>query len=370
MLTIRSCYQLNALAHIAEFKLNNIRNVAITNYLDDFLKIALLELICNHMITNFHKLCDYLGVPIVKDKTSWADIRVVFLGILLDGLNKILAIPEVKRIKATSMLESMIQSKRTTVKNIQGLAGLLNFLNRAIYPGRVFTRRMYAKGQLKTKNLKPFHHINLDVEFKQDCRLWLKFLEESEMTKANSNGLYRPFIDLLGSIDSVDIGFYTDSSANPKLGFGGVIGPDEWVYGQWKYDFIHLVKLSIEYLELYAVLIGIYLWVEQVQNTRFIIHCNNMSVVGMINKTTSGCQHCMHLPQLLVLKSLQFNFRLYATQVSSQENVLSDSLSCLQLKRFYKFGGDTRNRYPRQLPHELWPTSKIWNKHRDPSYLI
>ena len=29
----------NALAHIAKFKLNNIRNVAITNYLDDFLKL-------------------------------------------------------------------------------------------------------------------------------------------------------------------------------------------------------------------------------------------------------------------------------------------------------------------------------------------
>ena len=84
-----------------------------------------------------------------------------------------------------------INKKKATVKQLQSLAGVLNFLNRAIHPGHVFTRRMYAKFSHVVKidnnpnanpeitlkfKLKQFHHVNLDAEFHRDCQTWLNIL--------------------------------------------------------------------------------------------------------------------------------------------------------------------------------------------------
>ena len=77
------------------------------------------------------------------EKTEFGSIIMIFLGILLDGEKPSLSIPEDKRQKALNQLISIINKKKATIKEIQCLTGLLNFLNKAIIPGRAFTRRMY-----------------------------------------------------------------------------------------------------------------------------------------------------------------------------------------------------------------------------------
>ena len=101
--------------------------------------------------------------------------------------------------------------KKVTVKEIQRSAGLLNFLNKAIYPGRVFTHKTYTK----MDKLKDHHHVSLDSEFKADCQIWLYFLRDSPATTAYN----RPFIDLLGQLTATDVLFYADASATRTLGF-------------------------------------------------------------------------------------------------------------------------------------------------------
>ena len=64
---------------------------------------------------------------------------MVFLGILLDGEHHILIIPEEKRIRAINELQSVLGKKKATIKELQQLTGLLNFLNKAIVLGRAFT---------------------------------------------------------------------------------------------------------------------------------------------------------------------------------------------------------------------------------------
>ena len=70
------------------------------------------------------------------------------------------------------------------MKDLQKLAGHLNFVNCAIVPGHAFTRQMYAKfsgtALLNKHNgfLKPHHHIKLDNEFRLDCAIWERFLQD------------------------------------------------------------------------------------------------------------------------------------------------------------------------------------------------
>ena len=224
----------NALKHLIECRTSNHINQStrdtITNYLDDFLFLAVTIGRCNQIMEHFFVLCEEVGIPISFDKTEKAQICIVFLGIMLDGKQMLMRLPLEKREKAIKLIQNLMDKKKATVHELQELCGYLNFLCKAIFPGRPFIRRMYAKYsekmQLKgydKKNswerkfaLKPHHHICLDAEFKADCKVWLTFLNKDSDLNQIVN---RPMIDVLApSVTSEEICFYSDASS--KIGYG------------------------------------------------------------------------------------------------------------------------------------------------------
>ena len=217
----------DALHHLIEWRTGTFN--CITNYLDDFLFIAPTVLWCNHLIQEFLWLCKELNVPVSMEKTEWASpsALIISLGILLDGKNLILVIPNEKCVKAINMLQKMCNKRKVTVKELQSLCSYLNFLCKAIFPGRTFVRRMYLKfakfidlkkgwswndrkseqNDFKRYVLKQHHHVWLDQEFKLDCNKWLEFLTNSNLL----NVVNRPMVDILGIPETSEtIGFYSD----------------------------------------------------------------------------------------------------------------------------------------------------------------
>ena len=59
----------NSLKHLLEYRTGK-KGRRVTNYLDDFLFLALKKLICNYMIKQFIKLCQELNVPVAFEKTE------------------------------------------------------------------------------------------------------------------------------------------------------------------------------------------------------------------------------------------------------------------------------------------------------------
>ena len=105
------------------------------------------------------------------------------------------------------------------MQEIQQLCGYLNFLNRAIFPGRAFTRRMYSKfahiiNEQEDSRLKAHHHVHLDGEFRADCLVWKNFLQLKNASVVN-----RPMVDLSLIRSAKEIWFYSDASTNENLGF-------------------------------------------------------------------------------------------------------------------------------------------------------
>ena len=273
---------------------------------------------CQFMVSMFADLCQHIGVPIAHEKTSQPALRTQFLGIVIDGEKKILRIPSDKQERARHILQLFLSKKKGTVKQVESLAGLLNFFNRAIFPGRTFTRRMYAKVDRKIAKLRPHHHISLDWEFRQDCMVWLRFLSKNRQV----DRYCRPFTDLSLVLDADLLNFYTDSSANISLGFGGIFN-NRWFWGQWEPGYINRFNLNIEYLEFYAVCMGVFIWTEQLCNLRVVVDCDNSSVVRILNKTSSGCKDCMQLMRRLTLHSIENNFRIFGVHVEGSKNQLS-----------------------------------------------
>ena len=162
----------NGLRHIIEVKTLSV----VTNYLDDFFFIALTIIRCNHLIEQFICICHQICFPVSHEKTVWASEITVFLGVLLNGRDMLICLHAEKRIKAVEMLLYLKDKRKATVKELQVLCGYLNFLSKAIFPGRAFTRRMYAKYAGVVRNspgskLRQYHHVRLDYEFKLDCQV-------------------------------------------------------------------------------------------------------------------------------------------------------------------------------------------------------
>ena len=171
----------DALQFLAEYRIKI--NFGIRNYLDDFLFVAWLKIQCDQRMSEFLELCKEIGWPIALEKTEWGTTIIIFLGVLLDGKNKCICIPEDKRCRATNQLLEICENKKTTVMK------LLNFLCKCVVLGRVFLRRLYAQIPSKfyklqqNKKLKPYQHVYLNREFREDCKVWLIFLKEAEMNK-------------------------------------------------------------------------------------------------------------------------------------------------------------------------------------------
>ena len=124
---------------------------------------------------------------------------------------------------------------------------------------------MYAKfsfqgsGEQQTKKLKQHHHVRLDSEFKDHCKVWLDFLKKGNLS------VCRPFVDL-ESIQFVEhIGFATDAAKGEKLGYGGIIGK-KWLFAQWEPNYIKKYNPSIAYLELLGLVSAVFAWIQYLKN--------------------------------------------------------------------------------------------------------
>lgn len=328
-------------------QVNRTRDIAqeIHNYLDDFLSGATSESNCNQLLVRFIAICAALRVPLAAEKIEWASTIQVFLGLLINTLSRTISIPLEKRDKALDEIDKFLRAKKVTVLDVQKLGGRLNFLCRAVYPGRAFTRRIQSKGN----GLKQYHHIKVDGEMKCDLRVWEQFLYKQDI-------VCRPFVDFSQALEAQRIQCSSDASG--QIGFGCKWGKF-WTSGVWDKELLTQVPIDIQFQELFAATVAIELFAPMLPNRRVLMECDNQAVVAMINNSTSSSKPCMRLIRMITLTSMEFNVRFFAEYVKSEDNGCSDALSRNQMERFKRLAGDVMQ-YPLPIPGHLWPLTKHW----------
>ena len=340
----------NCVAHLTQFRTGK-RPV---NYLDDYLFIAYIRSLCNHQVRCFLAICSEIRFPVSMEKTFWSTTELTFLGFLINTIKQFVSIPVDKVQRATDLIEEILNkdSRKVTVHQMQKLCGFLNFLCKCIVPGRAFTRRLYS---YFSSSMLPHHHIKVNGEMRSDLQTWQKFLKEPTV-------YCRPFMDYSRTLYATDLDFYTDASG--VIGGGGICF-NQWFKFQWSKEFLAKYNPSIQYLEMYALTVGILLWLKDFSNKRICVFTDNKGVRDSINESSSGCKQCMVLIRLVVLECLAYNVRLFAKYVESEKNNFSDALSRNQMKRFHKDAVKYKkvfDDYPREIPQELWPIEKLWLK--------
>ena len=344
----------DAVAHIVKTKTGK----DLVNYLDDYLFVVLCKLICDVQICTFLEVCEMIRFPASPEKTFWGTTVLIFLGLLLDTVAQTISIAVDKIHRAIALLDEVLTKKgskcKITLKQLQKLCRFLNFLCRAIIPGRAFTRHLYAYTATTQKKLKPHHHIRVNAEMRLDMIMWKSLLEHPSV-------FCQPFIDFMKDIQAPMIQMYSDASQSHLLGFGAICQTD-WMYGLWQWDtkLMSEHEPSIAFLELYAVTAGILQWIHQFQNRRITLHCDNQSADDMINSNSSICKYCKKLIRLIVLRSLIVNVRVFAKYIPSKENTFADLLSRNKIGKFHRLGGGCFNSMPTEIPKDMWPPSKFF----------
>ena len=338
----------DALAHIMRFRTEH-ENV---NYLDDFLFLAELFKLCHWQVELFLQTCKEIGFPVSLDKTEGPTKFITFLGLLIDLQNKRVCLPLEKINKAREILQRMIRKSKTTLRELQQLCGLLNFLNKAVIPGRTFSRRLYDL--MRNCNVtKAHHHLPIKADTKDDLRMWLKFIN-------NAEAYARPFFQFQPDIVYPPQFFYTDAS----MSGGGGVCDRSWFVMEWDEDFLRVYEPSINYLELYALTIAVCCYIERFKNTPITVFCDNLSVVYMINNGTSRNPNCMKLIRLITLNCLISNVTLNVEYISTKANIFADSLSRLKYKHFWRLARQNKRTFhsrPTNIPLYLQDMEETWN---------
>ena len=84
---------------------------------------------------------------------------------------------------------------------------------------------------------------------------------------------------------------------------------------------------SILWKELVPIVLACAIWVKHWQGLSVMIHCDNMGIVAVVNSGYRREQPIMHLLRCLFFIRATYQFSLYATHISGDQNSWADALS-------------------------------------------
>ena len=257
--------------------------------LDDFLLFASSFERSRSDKENFIRLCQILQIPLAPDKMEGPATCMVFAGIELDTVKWEARLPEDKKAKCIKQIRVLLQKRKTTLRELQSLIGLLNFCCQVVVPGRAFLRRLI---NMTIGATKPFHHIRLTQSAQADLLAWLEFLDAF-----NGRAFFLSDVWLSSEV----LHLYTDAAG--AYGYAGIF-QDEWFYGVWPDSWL---GKDITVKELYPIVASLHLWSDRLANQPIVLHTDNMAIVHIINKMSSKDCHVMILIRKMVVICMQKN---------------------------------------------------------------
>ncbi len=307
-----------------------------THYLDDFFiagppRSNSCALDLQRTITLFKKL----GVPLALDKTEGPTTCLTYLGIEIDSTSMQLRLPADKFKALLSLINTWINKKKCTKRDLLSLIGQLAFASKVIPSGRTFLRRLI---DLSSSVSKLGHHISLNTEAREDIKWWLDFLP-------SWNGKHRILNNQVTLCP--DISLYTDASGN--IGFG-IYNNGHWASEKWP---PHFDNYSIQFKELFPIYVACILWPHSLAGKRILFHCDNKAVVDIWASNTSKCPLMTSLLRKLFFIAAQHEFTVNIKHLAGINNSIADSLSRFQMVKFRHLAPEA-DPLPTAIPDIVW----------------
>lgn len=285
------------------------RGYQVVVYLDDFFLVGSTKEQCKEALNVLLTLLRQLGFMISYPKVVCPTRELTFLGIVIDTENMTTALPSDKLQELQEMLLLFSPRRRATRKQLQSLAGKLNWACQVIKGGRTFLRRIIDTiAPLQAAS----HKVLLSSDFKLDLKWWLKFL-------AIFNGSM-PIRDVKPIVDvEVDACNYAS----------GIYFRGDWQFVPFHLDYPAASSWHINHKELISVLFAARRWGHLWANSRVLIHTDSMVAKAILNKGTTKNKAVMQVLRELFWLAVSHNFDVTATYVPGKLNDRADAISRL-----------------------------------------
>ena len=264
------------------------------------------------------RLLHDLGVKEAPDKSVWPSTVVEFLGILFNLVLLTISVPPAKMQDIHRLLKTWTNKHMCTKKELQSLAGKLQFAASCVRPGRVFVARLFQT----IAGMEDGRKYVVSEMIKKDYLWWQHFMY-------TYNGTSIMWMRSLRVVDSV-----IASDACLK-GIGGTFAsryyrtklPIEWVNDD---------RYNIAHFELWAIIICVKLWGKMLNGRRFKVSCDNQAVVTVINtgysKNSLLQAGLRELTFLLAINQCE----MVAEFIPGSKNLVPDLLSRWHLSHHYR----------------------------------
>jgi hypothetical protein len=194
--------------------------------------------------------------------------------------------------------------RRASRRQLQQLAGKLNWACQVVRGGRVYLRRIL---NLLAPLNKPNHKIRLDREFHKDISWWINFIDTF-----NSKPVFP-----MPSMESPVFMIMDACSSASGIFFNG-----DWLYTVFNWDWPAIADMHINFNE--ARRLG-HLWA----NSSVKIFTDNTTARAIINKGSCRNPLAMDYLRELFWIAATNNFSRQAVYIPGPSNILADSISRL-----------------------------------------
>ncbi len=277
-------------------------------YLDDFLCVADSYEECVEVQHVLISLLIKLGFQISWKKVVGPCQRVEFLGIVIDSVQGTLSLSDEKVVKLKYKLNQFDNKVRATKRQLQSLAGSLNWACQAVQGGRFFLRRILDNiDHLKNAS----HKCKLTCGFKSDLKWWNSFLKVF-----NGTVFFRQSKTAIVHTDACNEG-------------AGMFLNGMCHYTHWSSDLPRVAKMHINFKEVIASVLAIERWAHILCDHDVTIVTDSMVTKGILNKGRTNNAYTMGWLRHLFWILVSHNIRLKVIHVPGVINQIPDAISRL-----------------------------------------
>ena len=141
-------------------------------YLDDFLVIERTKEECQLAFDTLYKMLLSLGFQISPSKLVYPCQQLTFLGVVINTVAMELSLPQCKLSETRELVNTFASRKRASKRQLQQLAGKLNWACHVVHGGRTFLRHLIDCNNALSSNSAKYL---LTPEFRKDIFWWQKF---------------------------------------------------------------------------------------------------------------------------------------------------------------------------------------------------
>ena len=287
------------------------------NYVDDFMGLEMYYRIQQSYDTLGRLLRD-LGVSEADDKAVPPTTQLEFLGTWFDLTSMTIGVTQKRKEEILAELKSWRQKITTTRNQLERLLGKLQFISNCVRPGRVLVFRL-------RENLRKMvngQRYELTQEMIRDISWWQRFLPIYDRVSILWMTQY-PVADSLVASDAC-------------LTAMGAICGHHYTRAKFPQHILDNKHFNIAHLELIAVIATLRTWTGKLHGTRFLMLCDNLAVVQVVNTGYTKNEHLAQLMRELTFTCATNDMEIVLEHVKSEENRVPDYLSRYHTSKVYQ----------------------------------